>query len=149
MTCDRNFLNIWQNHLKDFRNYKISLKWWQIKKSFVVSIKTVPSNWGHRWKSRTLSACWFEIAISKNHISAVLCQYRIHLLLYVLWNTRTSSAFKLIWGSQKCIGCYKTQAKISWWIPYPGFNTRNLTDLTKDMDYWRAIVNAVLKTPVS
>ena len=36
MTSDRIF-NIWQDHFKDFRNYKISLKWWKIKKGFVIS----------------------------------------------------------------------------------------------------------------
>ena len=37
VTSDGNCFNIWQDRVKDFRNYKISLKWWQIKKSFVIS----------------------------------------------------------------------------------------------------------------
>ena len=28
------FLNVWQDHFKDFRNYKISLKWWKNKEKF-------------------------------------------------------------------------------------------------------------------
>ena len=34
VTSVQNFFNIWQDHFKDFRNFKISLKWWNNKEKF-------------------------------------------------------------------------------------------------------------------